>query len=253
MSIKHRAYKRRTPPAPQSRAKTIPIMGKQPKLTAGELSRPEMHDRPATYSSEPTTLPDPRAKMNETSYDSTVPRRVVEAEIDELLAWAMPRFHHRWPRCTEQSVRPFLIMATRSGRYCFLRTSLCMALFESATDWTEPERVVRTIFVESQPSRGLRGTGVTGDGTVITDPGSAPGVYRGVKVELPNLYKAGFKWAVEIGAPEFFYDESTGADIGAVTDLLGTDGHRVTHSVNIAEALARAQAAADALKELAAE
>jgi len=228
-------------------------MGKQPKLEAGQLSRPEMHERAGAYSSEPTTLPDPRAKMIDTSYESTVPRRVVEAEIDELLDWAMPRFKHRWPRCTEQTVRPFLIMALRNGRYCFLRTGMAIALFEAVTDWTEPERVVKTIFVETQPSRGVRGTGKLSDGTEITDPAAAPGIYRAVKLELPNLYKAGFKWAIDISAAEFFYDDSTGADVEPIAELLGSDGRRITHSVNVKAALERAEAAKVALTEMAAE
>lgn len=207
------------------RAKTIPIMGQQPKLVAGQLSRPEMIARPTEYSSEPTALPDPRTSMPKPTYESTVPRPVVEAEIDELLEWGMVRLQHRWPRCTEQSIKPLLIMATRGGRYRFLRTSSAMALFEAVTDAFEPERIVRTIFVESKPSIGGRGR------PIVEDEGSAPAVTRASNLEIPNLYKAGKKWAEEIQAREYLYEESTGTDIEPISHDVGTDSRRVWHSV----------------------
>lgn len=214
-----------------SRARTIPIMGKQPKLSAGAIERPIETPNLTRGSAEPFSFPTARSLMAPQTYDSVIPRRVVEAELDELLQWAMPRLLQRWPRCTPESVRPMLLIATRGGRYCFLRTSVACALFVADRTWCEPDLVVESKFIISKPSSGMGGTGRTRDGAEVGDLGTAPAHYRAVKLELPNLYKAGKKWAEDVGAVSYTYEQSTGSEIEPIAGEIGSDSSFSVHTV----------------------
>jgi hypothetical protein len=205
------------------RARTIPIMGKQPVLIAGVMERPAETPNPMHGATEPFSFPTARSLMPAPVYESTVPRRVVEAEIDDLLEWGMPRFLHRYPRCTAESVRPLLMVATRGGRYNFLRTASACALFVAETTPWEPLLSVFDVFVVSRPARGPGGR--------VVDEGAGSPAWQAAKLEVPNLYKAGLAWARDIGAVTYHYGQSTGVDLDPIANEIGHDVREVGYTL----------------------
>lgn len=140
--------------AARGRAKVLPPMGdeRQPTISTVAPSRPIETPNPMLTASEPFSFAPP-ARPIETLGEGD-PRPVVEAEIDELMAWGLPRYQEIYPRCTAESVRPMLILATRGGRTRFLRTKDAASLFiAEVTPW-EPELFVYQIFVVARVNNG---------------------------------------------------------------------------------------------------
>ena len=196
---------------PGGRAVTIPLMGEpQPVLVAGHIERPSETPNPMDNAREPFSFPTGRARQAPT-YESTTPRRVVEAEIDELLEWGLPRFQIRYPRCTVDSVKPMLVMALYSNKFCFLRTSAACGLFiAEVTPW-EPELTVQDVFVVGRPRH-------KGE----EDNAEPPALYR-ARVEAINICKAALRWSIDVGAVAFHYGSTTGVNIDPMADEIGYD------------------------------
>src|SRR5215469_5569672 len=128
-------------------AKTLGPIGpeRQPDLGTSVPSRPEETPNPILEASEPFSFTLPERPHN--YRDDLEPRPVVEAEIDELMSWGMPRYQEVYPRCIEESVRPMLIMGCRGGRMRFLRTvDACGLFIAEVTPW-EPALFVYQVFV----------------------------------------------------------------------------------------------------------
>lgn len=197
-------------PSEERGARVLPRMGEQPVLEAGRQERPTETPNPILASVEPFSFPTARDLMPARTHDSVIPRRVVEAEIDEILEWGLPRFLDRFPRCTPESVRPMLLVGVRGGRFNFVRTGNACGLFcAEVTPW-EPLLTVYEVFVVSK----------------------GPGVRDGAGVgplEVPNIYRAGALWANEIGACGYRYGSSTGADIEPIATRIGHDVKEISY------------------------
>lgn len=148
--------------------------GKQPPQVAAHQERPAETPNPMLVASEPFAFPpEPRRGHEYSEFD---PRPVVEAEIEGLMEWGLPKYQETWPRCTYDSVKPMLIMACRGGRMRFLQTDNVVALFIAETTPWEPELYVWTVLVASRIDAAR---------------------------EVHRLLRAGKRWAEEIGAVGF--------------------------------------------------
>jgi len=176
------------------RTVVLPPMGQQPVL---KLAQPHHVDtiveNPLLSAWEPITFQKETRAMS--GFDVGV-RRVVEAEIDQLMEWGLPRFLARYPRARAETIRPMLIMACRGGKLAFFRTDDACALFTAEVTPWEPELFVYETFMVSRIS---------------------------VPREVTRLYRAGMKWAIDIGACGFQYGSSTGVDIRKFAEKVGHD------------------------------
>jgi hypothetical protein len=183
-------------PRARSRARAIPKIGEQPRLPRPALERPEMTDNPAQAGFEPVTI-EPYRAPTRPDYARTAVRRVVPAEIDWIIEWGLPRFQHRFPRCTPQSIWPVLDAGCRGGPLLFIRTESCAGLFiAERTPW-EPELTVHDVFVVKRR--------------------------EAADDERDAIYRAGLRWAEEIGAVCYTYASSTGVRLDAVGAKIGFD------------------------------
>lgn len=150
---------------------------------------------------------------------SSVPRRVTEADIADILSWGVPRFQRRYPRCTEESVRPMLLMALRSSQFCFLCTDMAAGLFVAERTPWEPELTVQDVFIVAKARQKVE------EGVSQTE---APDLYHG-RAHAANILRVAFRWAVDVGAVAFHYGSSTGVDIEPMAEAsgVGFDGRNV--------------------------
>jgi hypothetical protein len=182
-------------PHNRARARPIPKMGEQPRVPKPVLERPEMVDNPHP-SLEPVTI-EPYRQPTKPDYPRTAVRRVVPAEIDGLIEWGLPRFKHRYPRATAQSIYPLLTLACGGGPLLFIRTESCVGLFAADRTPFEPELSVSDVFVCKKR--------------------------EGADDERDAIYRAGLRWAQEIGAVTYTFASTTGAKLDAVAEKIGFD------------------------------
>lgn len=203
------------------RTRTIPQMGDpQPVLVAATVSRPVMKPPPAHDPFEPILSPRIE-KLRPPTYDSTVPRTVVEADLEDLFEWGVPRFQRRYPRATEQTLRPYFTRAISDPRHRFLRTTLAFGLFVAGRTPWEPELMVSDIFV-------------VGRAPIATLNGEGPDkALHKVGFEALNIYKAGKAWAESIGAWTFNFGQSTGIDLEPIAKRLGCDFRQSSFCVTL--------------------
>ena len=190
-------------------------LDQQPVLIAGEVVRPEMQPNPLAMREEPTFIEVER--MPPPSYKSIVPRVVVEADLVEFFAWGMPRFLRIFPRASEALVRPWLTQCLNSRSHHFVRTEAAFGLFYAERTPWEPELAVYDNFVVA------RAEGKTGAAKVLD---------RANKLEAPNIWKEGLRWAEEIGAVTYQFGQATGIDIEPVAKKLGYQ-YRATSYVKV--------------------
>jgi hypothetical protein len=176
----------------------------QPVLQAGTIERPPVTPNPILEHQEPTSFP--RERMPPPTYDSITPRLVTEADIDELLAWGLPRFQRRYPRATPEMIRPVLIAGTRGGRFRYLRTSVAQGMFEAVRTPWEPEIAVVDVFVVG---RARQRENLTDDDKVL---------WKAQEQEVPNIIVAAYHWATDIGAVSFQVAQSTGINYQRVIE-----------------------------------
>lgn len=161
------------------RTRVLPPMGEQPKIKgATPAERPaETPNLMLATGGEPFSFPLPPRPHN---YDPALePRLVVEAEIEELMEWGLPRYQEVYPRCTYDSIRPWLGLACRGGRLRFVRTDNAVGLFVAETTPEEPLLFVYQWIVVRRSS--------TGD--------QSKEAYR--------IIRAGERWGISIGAIGF--------------------------------------------------
>lgn len=182
------------------RTRVLPVMGEQPELQAGIADRPPETPNPMLAASEPFSF-DPPPRPNNFN-DGLTPWPVVEADIEELLEWGLPRYQEIYPRCTYDSVKPMLIVATRGGRMRFLRTKNGASLFIAETTPWEPELYVYQVFVITR----------------ITAPKEA---YR--------LVRESWRWAHEIGAVAFEFGRATQEAEKLMMDRIRPEGQAVRY------------------------
>jgi hypothetical protein len=171
MNRQQRRYQSRTKNLPREFIAGLGEAGRQPIATAAQTERPAETPNPILGASEPFSFPVEQKPVQE--YGDNDPRPVVEAEIDELMEWGLPKYQEIYPRCTAESVRPMLIMACRGGRMRFLRTANGAALFIAETTPWEPQLYVYQVLVVTRIA---------------------------VPREALRLWRAGERWAREIGA-----------------------------------------------------
>jgi hypothetical protein len=190
---------------PEGRARRIPLMGEpQPVLTAGTIERPPVIPNPRPMQSEPFSFP--RERMPKPSYESTVPRPVEEADLVEFFDWGIERFLKIFPRATEGTVRPWLMQSIRAPSCRFVRTSIAFGLFYAERTPWEPELSVYDHFVVAQSGR---------HGEIVKSIAQ--------RLEAPNIYKEGLRWANEIGAVTYSFGQATGIDLDPIAKLIGID------------------------------
>ena len=188
-----------TPDNPHSRARarTLPKMGgDQPRLPKMALEVPEMVDNPAQAGFEPATI-DVERPLSRPDYARTAVRRVVPAEIDWVIEWGLPRFQRRFPRCTAQSIWPMLNAGCQGGPMYFVRTESACGLFVADRTAWEPELFVSDVFVVKKR--------------------------EGATEERDAIYRAGLRWAEEIGAVTFQFGAETGVKLDEIAQRLGCD------------------------------
>lgn len=183
-------------PHARARARAIPKMGEVPKVPKPVLERPEMVDNPQAVGFDPVTIDTQRPPIRPDYAPSTV-RRVVPAEIDWLIEWGLPRFQHAYPRATAQSIYPLLQLACQGGQMLFVRTDSACGLFYAERTPFEPELVVRDAFVVKRR--------------------------EGADDERDAIYRAGLRWAEEIGAVNYRYGSTTGVKLDKVAEKIGYD------------------------------
>lgn len=187
-----------TPDDPHARqkARAIPRMGDQPRLPKHVPERPEMTaDAPNVMDPVTISLERPPIKPD---YSARTVRRVVPAEIDGILEWAVPRFQQRFPRCTPQSVWATLNLGCQGGNMLFVRTDSAVGLFiAERTPW-EPELAVYDVFVCKKRDAQNED-------------------------ERDAIYRAGLRWAEEIGAVSYQFGASTGVKLDDVAKKIGCD------------------------------
>lgn len=190
---------------PPSRAKTLPRMGEpQPVLVAGTIERPPVTPNPLLEHSEPFAFP--RERMAKPSYESTVPRPVEEADLVEFFDWGFERFLKVYPRATEGTVRPWLMDCLRRPGHRFVRTSIAFGLFYAERTPWEPELSVYDHFVVARAGR---------HGEIVQAIAQ--------RLEAPNIYKEGLRWAYEIAAVTYSFGQATGIDLEPIAKMLGID------------------------------
>lgn len=187
-----------TPENPHARqkARAIPKMGQTVKVPKPVLERPEMVDNPQFNGFDPATIDVQRPPARPDYAPSTV-RRVVPAEIDWLIEWGLPRFQKMYPRCTPQSIYALLNLACQGGQFLFVRTDSACGLFFAERTPFEPELVVRDAFVVKRR--------------------------EAADAERDAIYRAGLRWAEEIGAVNYRYGSSTGVKLDKVAEVIGYD------------------------------
>jgi hypothetical protein len=192
-------------PHARGRARRIPTMGGQPVIKPLVTERPEMVDNPVHAGFEPVTIETQRRPLKP-DYARTTVRRVVHAELDELIEWGLPRFQKRFPRCTGQALWPMLAEATKGGTAFFVRTDSVCALFIAIRTPEEPELAVRDVFVVKKRD------GMADD-------------------ERDAIYRAGLAWAKQIDAVSYTYGSSTGAKLDDVEKVIGHDIKNISYTV----------------------
>jgi hypothetical protein len=164
------------------RTKILPPMGEQPKLEAAIANRPPETPNPILDHSEGFSFPPPPRPPRD--YSEFEPWPVVEAEIEELLEWGLPKYQEIYPRCQYDGVKAFLILACRGGRMRFLRTNTATSLFVAERTPWEPDLFVYQVFVVARSS--------TGD------------AYK----EAYRLIRSSRRWAEDIGAVGFEFGKA---------------------------------------------
>lgn len=128
-------------------------------------------------------------------------RLVSSAEVDELVAWGLPKIQLRYPRATAQAIIPFLRNACRGGQVRFLRTDNGCGLFQIVQTPWEPLPIVEEVFV------------------IVREP------QMNAK-DARRIYSAARTWADEIKAVAFEYGGSTGVDITPIARKIGYEHRR---------------------------
>jgi hypothetical protein len=149
-----------------------------------------------TRTAAPATIDVQRPLLKPDYAPSTV-RRVVPAEIDWIIEWGLPRFQKTYPRCTPQSIWGLLNQACQGGPFLFVRTDSACGLFYAERTPFEPELSVRDAFVVKRR--------------------------EGADSERDAIYRAGLRWAEEIGAVTYQYGSSTGVKLDKVAEVIGYD------------------------------
>jgi hypothetical protein len=187
-----------TPENPHARqkARAIPRMGETPKLPKIVLERPEMIDNPQGNVLDPVTISVERPPIKR-DYAPTTVRRVVPAEIDWVLEWGIPRFQHRYPRCTPQAWYRELQLACNGGSFYFVRTDSACGLFVAIRTPEEPEITVLDRFVVKRR--------------------------EAADAEALSIYRSALEWAKSIGAVAYTFSSSTGVKLDKIADALGAD------------------------------
>jgi hypothetical protein len=174
------------------------------KAAEHSVQRPDkpvkLHPNPVDQMWEPIV---PKRETKAMSEYSSGVRRVVEAEIDQLMEWGLPRFQVRFPRAREETIRPMLVLACRGGKLCFLRTDNAAAIFVATVTPEEPELSVYEYLLASRIS---------------------------VPDEVAKLYRSGLKWAVSVGACSYTVGTSTGASIQKYMEQLGREFGEPVHN-----------------------
>jgi hypothetical protein len=183
-------------PHARQRARAIPRMGETPKLPKIVLERPEMTDNPQGNVLDPQTINIERPPIKR-DYAPTTVRRVVPAEIDWILEWGIPRFQHRYPRCTPQAWYGELQLACNGGSFYFVRTDSACGLFVAIRTPEEPEITVLDRFVVKRRE--------AADGEAL------------------SIYRSALEWAKSIGAVAYTFSSSTGVKLDKIADALGAD------------------------------
>lgn len=145
MNRQQRRFQSRTKNLPREFIASLGEAGVQPVAVAAQAERPPETPNPTLAAAEPFSFPVEQKPVVE--YGDNEPRPVVEAEIDELLEWGLPKYQEIYPRCTAESVRPMLIMACRGGRMRFMRTANAASLFVAETTPWEPQLFVYQVLV----------------------------------------------------------------------------------------------------------
>ncbi|HSS24199.1 MAG TPA: hypothetical protein VLL82_07310 [Mycobacterium sp.] len=187
-----------TPENPHARqkARAIPRMGEVPKLPKHVPERPEMIDNPQGNVLDPVTISVERPPIKR-DYAPTTVRRVVPAEIDWVLEWGIPRFQHRYPRCTPQAWYGELQLACNGGSFYFVRTDSACGLFVAIRTPEEPEITVLDRFVVKRR--------------------------EAADAEALSIYRSALEWAKSIGAVAYTFSSSTGVKLDKIADALGAD------------------------------
>ena len=181
---------------PKSFIDTLGEAGVQPAPEAAQQMRPIETPNPMLAASEPFSFPPPQRMVEE--YGDLDVRPVVEAEIEGLMEWGLPKYQEIYPRCTYDSIKPMLIMGCRGGRMRFLRTANAVGLFIAETTPWEPELYVWQVLVASRMQ--------------------APR-------EVHRLLRAGKRWAEQIGAVGFEF----GSAVRETTDRMRPDSQVVRY------------------------
>lgn len=175
------------------------------------ISRPQFIAVPAAKPSEPATLEIAIRRVEEapTENPMPVPRRVIEADLEEMCSWGIPRFLQRFPRLNRDGMLAFLRNAMGAPTVFFVRTPNANGLAcATVTPW-EPLPTVYETWVVSRET------------TVKTG------------IEVLSIYRAMADWAKQIGAVEFRFGSDTGVDITPIAERLGVQGKHLIHVLKL--------------------
>ncbi len=145
-------------------------------------------------------------------------RRVVEADIEEMMAWVMPRIQKIYPRCTVDSVMPMIRLALAGGKLALLRTDNAVGLFCAETTPWEPDINVYQIFLVSRVR--------TDDESAAFRDASEANQFRtslAGGLQPTAILQAAERWARSIGARTFQYGQDSGEDFDAFAEKVGYD------------------------------
>lgn len=191
-----------TPQDPHARGRARRLPSKwggeeQPKLPSMQPERVEVTHNPMLDAVDPVTIPT-RPPPTKPEYSRTTVRRVVHAELDEMISWGLPRFLRRFPRCTGEAMWPILALAVNGGAYYFCRTDNACGLFVVMTSPEEPEPFVVDKFVVKRRE-------------------------AADNEERDAIYRAGLEWAKSLNAVSYTFGSSTGVPLDGVADMIKPD------------------------------
>jgi hypothetical protein len=127
-------------------------------------------------------------------------RRVTEADLDELIPPSIPQFQKRWPNLTEETTYVFCKSLLGTNQALLVRTDNAWGAATVARPFFEPQAIVSERWVASiRPAT------------------------KGLSSEPLAIYHAIRDWAKAIGAAEWTFGESTGADLTVIAREMGFD------------------------------
>jgi hypothetical protein len=125
-------------------------------------------------------------------------RRVVETDLDELIPPSIPLFQKRWPNLTAETTYVFCRSLISTNQALLIRTDNAWGAATVARPFFEPQGIVSERWVASiRPAA------------------------KGLSSEPLAIYHAIRDWAKAIGAAEWAFGESTGADLSVVAKEMG--------------------------------